>query len=118
MMDISDGLSTDLARLCSASRVGARIEADRLPCVAVPANLFREATKPKFSALQLALHGGDDYGLLLTVPPQRTKTLQRAPGFSSLTCIGQITSGRKILLIGGDSAKPLAARGWDPFTRK
>jgi thiamine-monophosphate kinase len=118
IMDISDGLSTDLARLCSASRVGARIEADRLPCVAVPANLFREATKPKFSALQLALHGGDDYGLLLTVPPQRTKTLQRAPGFSSLTCIGQITSGRKILLIGGDSAKPLAARGWDPFTRK
>jgi len=118
IMDISDGLSTDLARLCSASRVGARIEADRLPCVAVPANLFREATKPKFSALQLALHGGDDYGLLLTVLPQRTKTLQRAPGFSSLTCIGQITSGRKILLIGGDSAKPLAARGWDPFTRK
>jgi thiamine-monophosphate kinase len=118
IMDISDGLSTDLARLCSASRVGARIEADRLPCVAVPANLFREATKPKFNALQLALHGGDDYGLLLTVPPQRTKTLQRAPGFSSLTCIGQITSGRKILLIGGDSAKPLAARGWDPFTRK
>jgi thiamine-monophosphate kinase len=118
MMDISDGLSTDLARLCSASRVGARIEADRLPCVAVPANLFRAATKPKFSALQLALHGGDDYGLVFTVPSQRTKRLQRAPDPSSLTCIGQITSGRKILLIGSGGSKPLEARGWDPFIRK
>jgi thiamine-monophosphate kinase len=119
MMDISDGLSTDLARLCSASRVGARIEADQLPCVAVPANLFRAATRPKFSALQLALHGGDDYGLVFTVPRQRTKRLQRAPDSSSLTCIGQITSGRKILLIGhGGSAKPVEARGWDPFSRK
>ncbi len=119
MMDISDGLSMDLARLCSASRVGARIEAHRLPCVAIPANLFRAATKPKFSALQLALHGGDDYGLVFTVAPQRTKRLQRAPDFSSLTCIGQITSGRKILLISDDgSAKPLEARGWDPFSRK
>jgi thiamine-monophosphate kinase len=119
MMDISDGLSTDLERLCSASRVGARIETDRLPCVAVPANLFREAARPKFSALQLALHGGDDYGLVFTVPPQRTKRLQRAPDPSSLTCIGQITPGRKILLIGeGGSAKALEARGWDPFIRK
>jgi thiamine-monophosphate kinase len=119
MMDISDGLSTDLARLCSASRVGARIEADQLPCVAVPANLFRAATRPTFSALQLALHGGDDYGLVFTVPPRRTNRLQRAPDSSSLTCIGQITSGRKLLVIGdGGSAKPLEARGWDPFSRK
>ena len=119
MMDISDGLSTDLARLCSASRVGARIEADQLPCVAVPANLFRAATRPKFSALQLALHGGDDYGLVFTVPPRRTNRLQRAPDSSSLTCIGQITSGRRILLIGhGGFAKPVEARGWDPFSRK
>src|SRR5579862_2790145 len=119
MMDISDGLSTDLARLCSASRVGARIEADQLPCVAVPANLFRASTRPKFSSLQLALHGGDDYGLVFTVPPRRTNRLQRAPDSSSLTCIGQITSGRKLLVIGdGGSAKPLEARGWDPFSRK
>jgi thiamine-monophosphate kinase len=118
MMDISDGLSTDLARLCAASRVGARIEAQRVPCVAIPANLFRATTKPKFSALQLALHGGDDYSLVFTVPPQRTKRLQRAPDSSSITCIGQITSGRKILLIGDDGSKALEARGWDPFIRK
>jgi thiamine-monophosphate kinase len=119
MMDISDGLSTDLGRLCSASRVGARIEAYRLPCVAIPANLFRVTNQLKVNPLQLALHGGDDYGLVFTVPPRRTKRLQRGPDFSSLTCIGQITSGRKIQLIGDDgSTKPLEARGWDPFTSK
>jgi thiamine-monophosphate kinase len=119
MMDISDGLSTDLARLCAASQVGARIEAQRVPCVAIPANLFRATNQLKVNPLQLALHGGDDYGLVFTVPPRRTKRLQRAPDFSSLTCIGQITSGRKILLIrDDDSAKPLEARGWDPFIRK
>ena len=118
MMDISDGLSTDLARLCSASRVGARIETRRLPCVAVPENLFPATNKRKVNPLQLALHGGDDYRLVFTVPPNRSKRLQCAPGFSNLTCIGQITSDRKILLTGDDSSKPLESRGWDPFVRK
>ena len=119
MMDISDGLSTDLSRLCTASRVGARIEAHRLPCVEIQASLLRGTRKPKLDPLQLALHGGDDYGLLFTVPPRRAKRLQAAPDSKNLTCIGEITPGRKILLVGGEgSAKPLEARGWDPFSRK
>lgn len=118
MMDISDGLSTDLARLCSASRVGARIEARRLPCVAPPASLFLATIRRTPNPLLLALHGGDDYGLLFTVPPQRSKRLQRAPDFSTVTCIGQVTSGRKILLSGDGATKLLEARGWDPFNRK
>jgi thiamine-monophosphate kinase len=119
MMDISDGLSTDLARLCSASGVGARIDAQLLPCITIPSTLFRTPRKLKLSPLQMALHGGDDYGLLFTVPPRRTKRLQRAPDFSKLTCIGEITSARKILLLNDDgSATPLEARGWDPFSHK
>ena len=118
MMDISDGLSTDLTRLCSASRVGARIETQRVPCVSPP-SLFRWGMKLKLNPLQLALHGGDDYGLLITVPRRRVNRLQRAPDFSSLTCIGEITPGRRILLVNDDgSATPFEAHGWDPFSRK
>jgi thiamine-monophosphate kinase len=119
MMDISDGLSTDIARLCAASGVGARIDARLLPHITIPASLFRTAGKLKLNPLQMALHGGDDYGLIFTVPPRRRERLQRAPDFSNLTCIGEITSDRKILLVNDDgSAAPLEARGWDPFNRK
>jgi thiamine-monophosphate kinase len=119
MMDISDGLSTDLARLCAASRVGARIDARLVPHVMIPATLFRAAGKLKLNPLQMALHGGDDYGLLFTVPPRMTRGLRRAPDFSSLSCIGEVTSGRKIVLVNDDgSAVPLEAYGWDPFSRK
>jgi len=119
MMDISDGLSTDLGRLCAASRVGARIEAQRVPCVSIPAGLFRGSRKLKLDPLQMALHGGDDYGLLIAIPHRRVNKLQRAPDFSSLACIGEITPGRRILIGNGDgSTTPLEARGWDPFSRK
>jgi thiamine-monophosphate kinase len=119
MMDISDGLSTDLARLCAASRVGAHIEAQRVPCVLIPAGLFRAGRKLKLDPLQMALHGGDDYGLLITIPRRRVNRLRHAPDFSSLTCIGEITSERRILLVNDKgSATPLDAHGWDPFRRK
>ena len=119
MMDISDGLSTDLTRLCKASKVGARIEAERVPCVSIPAGLSRGISKLKLNWLQMALHGGDDYGLLITVPRRRVNRLQRAPDFSRLTCIGEITPGRRILLVNGNgSAMPLEAHGWDPFSPK
>jgi thiamine-monophosphate kinase len=117
MMDISDGLSTDLTRLCAASRVGARIEARRVPRVSIPEGLFRRARR--MDPLQIALHGGDDYGLLIAVPRRRVNGLGHAPDFPSLTCIGEITPDRRILLVNGDgSTTALAAHGWDPFRRK
>jgi len=117
MMDISDGLSTDLTRLCAASRVGARIEAQHVPRVSIPAGLFRGARR--MDPLQMALHGGDDYGLLIAVPRRRVNRLQRAPDFLSLTCIGEITPDRRILLVNDNgSTTALEAHGWDPFRRK
>jgi len=119
MMDISDGLSTDLTRLCRASLVGARLQAGRLPRVRIPAPLARRLRGLQFDPLQMALHGGDDYELLFTVPPSRAGQLQRAPGFRELTPIGEITRNKNILLVGDDgAAKPLRPGGWDPFRRK
>jgi thiamine-monophosphate kinase len=116
MMDISDGLSTDLPRLCAASRVGARVEASRIPRIQIPPNVARKLRGRELNPLDMALHGGDDYELLLAVPPGRAKALRRAPEFSALTQIGRITSGRKILLVAEDgSTSPLESRGWDPF---
>jgi thiamine-monophosphate kinase len=120
MMDISDGLSTDLTRLCRASGVGARIWADRIPCVPIPAGRPSKLLPLRhLDPLQLALNGGEDYELLFTVSPKNEKRLRRAPGFAELTPIGLVERGKKVVLVGTDGkTKPLVSGGWDPFRRK
>jgi thiamine-monophosphate kinase len=116
MMDISDGLSTDLARLCAASRVGAQIRSESIPRVALPGTLASRFKSLKPDPLKMALHGGDDYELLFTVPPRNIKKLSQAPGFSQLTAIGEVTRGKSITLISREGSKtPLKSQGWDPF---
>jgi thiamine-monophosphate kinase len=90
-MDLSDGLSLDLQRLCKASGVSAQIE--KLPVA-------------KGSTVERALHGGEDYELLFTLPPGK-----RAP--AGTTPIGSITRGSPGLVM--FEGKPLAARGYDHF---
>jgi len=95
-MDLSDGLSIDLARLCEASGVSANI--DVLP-------LFPGAT------LEQALHGGEDYELLFTVRPgtRVPRSFREIP----LTRIGKILAGsRGRVWLGG---LPLAVLGHDHF---
>jgi thiamine-monophosphate kinase len=110
MMDLSDGLSSDLPRLCSGSGVGARIETGLLP-VTSEAN--------RHQALEFALHGGDDYELLFTVSRRKAELLPPHVRGVKLTCIGQITREPKILLLDEKGALiPLRPGGWDPFRDK
>jgi thiamine-monophosphate kinase len=111
-MDISDGLSIDLHRLCKASGVGARIEAGKIPCAAVP----RELRSLKLDALTLALHGGEDYALLFTVPKRLAARIPRMFRWTKLTQIGEIVRRRGVRLIGADGKdSPLEPLGWDHF---
>ena len=115
-MDLSDGLSTDLARLCTASQVGAKIYASKVSTVVIPAAAARKLGNRKLDPLQLALHGGDDYELLFTVSPRQAKKLSQAPDASAITAIGEITHGRQVFLVAPDGHEnPLKSQGWDPF---
>ena len=120
MMDISDGLSTDLGRLCQASGVGARIFADRIPQALVPRQLLsKRKSAGKLDPLELALNGGDDYELLFTVPAGKTGRLRRAPAFSKITAIGEVVRGKDVLLVNNEGrARRLVSGGWDPFRAK
>jgi thiamine-monophosphate kinase len=114
MIDISDGLSTDLAHLCAASKVGARIEMRRVPATRIPAQAKNLAT----DSFALALHGGEDYELLFTVPARLAAKIPTRFGKLALTRIGEITRSRKILLISNSGKpRPLAIRGWDHFRK-
>ncbi len=117
MMDISDGLSTDLARLCRASGVGARIYEDRIPSVKIPPRLRRlsRLSEPR----NMALHGGEDYELLFTVPKRMLKKLRYAPGAKSLRAIGEIRRGKGVSLVAATGElRLLKPHGWDPFRKK
>jgi len=114
MMDLSDGLSTDLPRLCAASAIGARIAEAKIPQV----RASNHAMKYRRSPIQLALHGGDDYELLFTVPPRKAKFVPRIFQGLRLTAIGRITRKRELLLVAENgNARRLPAGGWDPFRK-
>ncbi len=103
-IDVSDGLSTDLAHVCEESGVAAEVEADALP-------IDREAT------LEQALHGGEDYELLFAAGPSA-----RLPRFIAgvpVTRIGRVVKpkpGRPpVALITGHGSRSLRAHGWEHF---
>ncbi len=110
MMDLSDGLSTDLHRLCRASRVGALVCAQELP-------LTPEARQQP-DPVAAALNDGEDFELLFTVNAadfDRLKTAWRGP--LPLTAIGRIEAGDRICLEQGNGrSAPLNSRGYDHFS--
>jgi thiamine-monophosphate kinase len=115
MMDLSDGLSTDLPRLCNASSVGARINASQIPAARVPK---WNSPAASINALRLALNGGDDYELLFAVSPPKVRQLPRSYQGVALTAIGEITSARRVTLVDRDSHEAaLTPGGWDPFRK-
>lgn len=117
MMDLSDGLSSDLTRLCGASGVGAKLYEERIPAASPSLNVLKLLPR-RFHPLAAALHGGDDYELLFTVRAANEKRLRGAPDFSELACIGELTRDRHIMLVGADGkAMPLRPAGWDPFRK-
>jgi thiamine-monophosphate kinase len=109
MIDVSDGLLQDLGHIAAASGVGAQIEIGRIPC----SNAVRRA------GIDLALHGGEDYELLFTVPPRAQAKLARIE--ETLGCrvtrIGVVTpphSGIRLVDRSGHS-HPATASGYDHF---
>jgi thiamine-monophosphate kinase len=118
MMDLSDGLSTDLPRLCAASRVGAKVWADWVPQVQIPGGVRKLRGMAKISAEDVALNGGEDYELLFCVPPARAAKLRAAPGFARIRQIGEIRSRTEVVIVGSDGERrEFVAKGWDPFRR-
>jgi thiamine-monophosphate kinase len=100
MIDISDGLSTDLNHICEESGVGARITASDIPAA-------------DNAVLSLALHGGDDYELLFTVPA-KIRVPTNVAGVP-ITHIGEIVRGRGVRIVQHGSEKKLAPGGWQHF---
>jgi thiamine-monophosphate kinase len=110
-IDLSDGLSSDLARLCAASGAGAIVRASALP-IAASSN----SARAKGRARARALHGGEDYELLFSVPGRLVTRIPVRFGTFPLTRIGELTRGRQVVLVDSmGRARPLLPGGWEHF---
>jgi thiamine-monophosphate kinase len=110
MIDVSDGLSSDLGHLCVQSGAGAEVFANRIPL----SKELRSMKALKQPPLAYALAGGEDYELLFTVPPGKLKKLKAMQ--IAATGIGIITRGRSMRLIDErGQGRILTATGYDHF---
>jgi thiamine-monophosphate kinase len=117
MIDLSDGVSSDLEHILQASGTGAELSSLALPLSAD----FRAHLERQPALLDLALGGGEDYELLCTVPPQRVaEALALAAGVGvPLTVIGAVTEQSRGLCLrsGSSDVRPLRVSGYDHFCR-
>ena len=115
MIDLSDGLSTDLAHLCREGGVGAEVWADRVPVSPDAERLARRDGRP---ALEHALNDGEDFELLFSVGPEDGARLAGAGAVAgvALSHIGQVVAGAGVTLVGADGRRrPLPMGGWEHF---
>ena len=111
MIDISDGLSSEILHLCKASKVGCKLFEEKVP---LDGQTKQFAEELNINQLVAALNGGEDYELLFTVPLECYDLIKKE---FDITVIGHITpetEGANLITTGG-SVIPLQAQGWNPL---
>jgi thiamine-monophosphate kinase len=111
LIDISDGLATELIHICKASGVGCRIDAARIP---IDPETLKLAAEMNLDPYQLALYGGEDYELLFTCPAEWHEKVSKIP---DITIIGYTLPDADTCVLVDDNLQqhPLSAMGWDSF---
>jgi len=113
MIDLSDGLSADLNRLCTASNVGALIDSALLP---VDDRVTELCGRRALDPLQLALHGGEDFELLFTVNPDNVARLPRRVDGVEIKRIGEVMDvSHGVKVSEGSRIWELKPGGWVHF---
>ena len=117
MMDSSDGPATDLAHLCAASGLGARLFAESLP---LPANLRAAARLVGSDPLDWVLKGGEDFELIFTAAPEAAAALRDIARICGLELhpVGRMDADAAagLRLVAADGREtPLAFQGFDHF---
>ena len=113
MMDLSDGIATDLAHICTASSTGAEIRAADIP---FSESLLQAAATLHLNPLNLALRGGEDYQLLFTSSSEYATALPRLVRDQTggdIFRVGLITSGKGVTLLDNDRRKDISFQGYE-----
>lgn len=114
MMDISDGLSSEILHLCKQSHVGCRLYEERIPIDYETAVVAEEMN---FNVYTAALNGGEDYELLFTVPLTDYEHVSSLPDVKVIGHITDQDEGAKLVSRDGNEFD-LKAQGWNPLSEK
>jgi thiamine-monophosphate kinase len=109
MIDISDGLSSEIMHLCKQSGVGARLYEEKIP---IDPSVYTVCEEMNLNTTTVALGGGEDYELLFTAPIEEHEKIQANP---NLTIIGHITDASEgvNMVTRADQLIELTAQGWN-----
>ena len=109
MIDISDGLSSEVLHLAKSSGVGITIHEDKIPVDYTAMNLANEFN---MNPIFCAINGGEDYELLFTIGQEHYEKLKKDPDFTIVGFVTDESEGNNFIANDG-SSHPLTAQGWD-----
>lgn len=113
MMDVSDGLSSELLHICNQSKVGCRIYEERIP---IDYQTAVQAEEFNLNVTTCAMNGGEDYELLFTVPLAQSELIQQISGIRLIGHITEQRLGTAMITRDGNSEVSLKAQGWNAFS--
>ncbi len=111
MMDISDGLSSELFHICTQSGCGCKIFEEKIP---IDPEAFNTARELNMDPVTCALNGGEDYELLFTLKQEDYQKVEKHPDFTAIGHITDPDNGIKLITRSGNEY-PLEAQGWQSF---
>lgn len=111
MIDISDGLASELFHICKTSKVGCQIYEEKIP---IDPQTHKTSLDFNINPTVSALNGGEDYELLFTIKQKDYEKIAQNPNLSIIGHISKKESGLN-LISNGETSTPLKAQGWDHF---
>ena len=115
MIDISDGLTSEILHLSDQSKVGFHLYEEKVPMDSLTISTAEELN---LNPIMCALSGGEDYELLFTIAPEDFEKIRNHPDFSIIGHAVDLQQGNYLVARGSNELIPLNAQGWDAFLNK
>jgi len=115
MIDISDGLASEVLHLSDQSKVGFHLYEEKIPMDSVAISTAEELN---LNPAMAALNGGEDYELLFTISPNDFDKIKNHPDFTIIGHATDLEQGNFLVARGSNQLIPLTAQGWDAFDKK
>lgn len=115
MIDVSDGLSSEILHLSDQSKVGFHLYEEKVPMDSLTISTAEELN---LNPVMCALSGGEDYELLFTIAPEDFEKIRNHPDFSIIGHAVDLQQGNYLVARGSNELIPLNAQGWDAFLNK